>query len=1533
MTDLEATWRAAGLRVKPFAVLIRGGSSVGKSTLAITCNHVIAKTNGFSEGKQYTVTINGSDKYQSDYRSHHVCVIFDDMGNTRPEKCAENPLFVLIQFINNMHVCALSPEAEKKGKMDVRAKIVLVTTNTLDLGAPFFSVNPSSIIRRFPLILDVELKDHAKDEEGGLHSRYASQPMPDAWHITMNKCKITRMNKIQDKHEMVVIKDKGDIVDLVEYLERETPPYYRTQENIVATSSDMQLKKHCIEHPLFCVPCPKCVKLLKQSGSGPTFAGILHDHVLATPMPETLGMDEMSEPLPDTLTVEDLVPGEDGNLCKLSHRKRLSILVKAKVPIMKDHLRTLKEAVEKNPYTTVLATLAAIGGGIMAYNHLTTPVLVEQGAIISQINAVAATPRQIVARDETYRKVYSNQMVYPDASSSTTLAQLECRIDRNLHIAYIQEYDEKLKTVSGEMEWCNSFPIGGTEWAFVGHQFIGTGTWKVKLMTHPGFGIKTVTALVNQANIRPMFGTDGVIVDIPDAGSTTPFTKYMPRALHVPDLKPGTPIYIYRAHRKVLDSAATYVPPSSYKFSTKIKEVGMQVVKGVDTYPGFTYDVECYKGMCGAMIFTAGKNPMLIGMHAAGDVAKKVGAAIILSQNMMDASKIWKEEAITAAAEAPLREEIYGVNVKTKPEAHIRNGVHYMPLGGEELNLEVLGETSLPRARFSTNIKKSLIADEIVKETGIPLAHGAPTKQSVSPSRQRHMHTIAKQKALINPKYLEWAGRDMTDGLDKQLFGPESTVGDFIHPISEYDATNGVPGVKGFECINPNTAMGIPLTGPKWSKLVDCGLSKMMGLPTKRFVEQVTDEEGNVNYVYTLKFDPEKADVSREVENCLECFSTGVRVNVLFKTFIKDETLSLSKIEKNKVRIVASCPVAFVISTRMLTLALITTMTYFPREFESAVGVDAAGKDWEFIYQHLKSKSGGTRCGDGDFEHYDMDIAAAFSKKSFEVMKHCQLKGNFTKKEADLLDGVATEVIYPTYDVDGLVVRANKSNPSGHPLTVQINGLDNSLYLRYAYYAMHAENAEGEFHYGDIPLFHEMIALFTFGDDHTYDVHPDEPYFNMISLAEQLEAIGMGYTDANKQKPTVPFKSIDELTFLKRSFHYHPVLKQHVGPLDEKSIFKMLTFTGYSPKGNDQTEAEVTAQNMCTALSHWYLHSPEKYRENAAMYEKFREITDSTGHKIGDYYDPPTEEQLIERFEKTTCCYEAASAILTRQSGVVDMEGVIDREELEALESYGDLMGANIYTDPHYVRYQIMHDEFDNAHERTMILDNANTDDLKDHIRWCILDKYLYEYPEEPVPMFGFGIPLDFNSIKFQIFACEAFSELRPLWQYDYRMTWHYIPEEMRTEDFHYHLNLHFTNMRMKKIVRYQLVNSIKYLVSKVDDAMLCRSPNNKAYEIFVKLRKKEMGDLPLPTELQEVVHTFLHPKLVTRSPPGADRMWLSPSLLRDPVVFSQLSREHARMMSVPEELLDQIFLYVSIEDEEDEERYNNILRRVIMQN
>jgi hypothetical protein len=1253
MNDIQAFWHESGLREAPYAVLIRGPSSVGKSILANIVVHAISKANKFAEGKEYSVTLNAMDPYLSEFRAQHIAVIFDDIGNTRPERCTENPLFILIQFINNMHCTAMSPIAEEKGKKQIRSKIVVATTNSNDLGASFWSINPTSILRRFKLILDVELKDEAKGPDGSISSKYAGVSHPDAWKITPLYVKIRRntVERLLDSHVFLHVEDRKewDIVDLVEYLTRVTPEHFNIQKKIVQSSTDVHLKEHCEAHPAFTVPCPKCAK---EGG----FVPIISDnkkvseedgYYFGGKSKQLSWLDGFAAQAP--VQIHDALDrSEEGDETR-SPQERIAYYVGLKHAQLRDIAKVSKSIIKKHPLQVGLAVVATIGlTGVAMNNFLKIQKVDEEGAVIARIEEAAKIPRNLVKRDGKYQKFYSNveHIAYPEAAVTGTLEHLESRIDRNLKMMTVTPLDKHSLQPVAPTTWGNTFPVGGDRWATTNHYFLDAEDFTVTQKVRPELGDRT--DLIDSSNIEKVDGLDLAHFSYA-AGSSFDFRKYMFKDMKAWKLSKNDDLFIYHAHKDCADGEKTYVPPSAYKLVTKVKDIGdFELTQQGITQKCFSYNTKTHPGFCGSLVVAAGRNPTIVGVHVAGDVSSGYGVAIPVTADMFTP----KKTKMVIKEEAPFVTHMMDKSFSITRDVHMFNPIHWLP-EDDTFDLNILGQHDVPLSKFSSDVIESPLLKGMVEKLGYEPTHGAPKRRGARPSRRRHLIETTRRMPPARPRYIAAAFEDFKRKLAPLIHSDR--FAEHVHTVTYKEAVNGVSGEHGFDPINPKTSLGWPMNCPKFKAF----LKHDFNIDTFKFVT-VTEVDGVKQYEFEIVFDKDVIDMENNVETLAQQFLDGYRANTVWRTNLKDEGLTWKKIDNDRIRIIAGAQTPFVILTRMLTMPLLNIMSCFPKEFESAVGIDATGKEWQYLWDYI-SEYGEDRMGDGDFSEFDMHTDSKFTSKAFELIRWIFEECDWPEDLLSIWDGIATECIFPWYENDGLLYQALRSNPSGHPLTVIINGFVNSLYLRYAYYAMHECDTVG-----DIPLFHERVNLATFGDDNTFNVHPSEELFGMNTIGEQLAKIGVAYTDSTKQVTHERFKG--DITFLKRGFRYHEALGARVGNLDLKSIWKSLALTRRPKKGQKETTANIMGSCLHAACIELYYHGEEVFDKYVPILLEIADVKDELGDRVLDYFQVPTKEDIVEKFNQTTCKYVEAARIVYEQAGFYRPSIRGDEPELNDLQ-------------------------------------------------------------------------------------------------------------------------------------------------------------------------------------------------------------------------------------------------------------------------
>lgn len=1218
-SDLQCQWKAAPLRQQPFAQLIIGGSSVAKSLLVSLANHYVSRLNEFPEGKEFFACLNGMDEYQSEFHSGILSVFLDDICNTRAEREKNNPLFILIQFCNNMHCAALSPLAEKKGKNDIRVKQVYATTNNEDLSAWFWTVNVVSIFRRFNLRVEVELNPDYITPEGDIMEGVEVCRCPDLWLITVSEHKIVRMGRTKDQLKLVKILDKGHLIDYFDILKEKTPKWFKKQDAIVSNSIDYHTAEHCKIHPdMLCdehTPCLRCER-------DRDFLPISSEQSAAF----------ISEPFErqglGTLECDEETPMVDPELegCEnMFGIERTLYIVSLPFEGLDKKIARVRDDLMEHKDKIIVACLI-IGSGFALYRAFGSAVSPE-GAL-DAIKQDMRAPRQMTEKTNQWKKVYTNMKDYPKAAETSIPEAVERKIEKNQSVALIYEIDPVSRQELSGTRRCNIIPYRNAQWILPAQEIPAGRTYLIKVRTTSPdvFGVKFFEAIVDDSVVNRNIQANIAMVKMHRGGDVADFSKFVPQTAMEADQEFGR---LYYRHVHSVDPGSEYYEVIDNAKTLRLEMTTQNV--GGDVYAGYRYETDTHKGMCGASLWLANRNMTLIGMHIGGGRVGLThrGFAVILSKEILEPlchDGIGVTETTGFTPQAQCRE------IPVKDTVHPKNPLNFVE-EGEDHTVEILGFHDMPQSKFRSGVKDSIIREKVEELFG-KCDFTKPPKACANPARRNDLLQVSKDNPPPVSHYVEEAKRDFKFKIDRFLDVNREFL-EYCHQLELNVAVNGQPGEAGFDCINPKTSMSFGWNCPKWKLFVRNVLAEAMGIDSRKIMRK--NENGE--FVYEFIFDTDKFDLEQSVDGLAITMWEGKRVNVVFCTNLKDEPIKWEKIAQNKIRVFSGAQFDFCVLTRIVTLPTITAMTNFPEVFESAVGVNAHGKDWDYIYCIAK-KFGSKRCFAGDFSKYDKNMRGEFILGAFEILRHLLIRAGASELTLKLLDGIATECAFPIYDVQGAILKVFGSGPSGHALTVVINGLANCLYMRYAYYALHHERLAPEvFSAGDgtIPLFHEVVSLITYGDDNICSVSERDSVFNQVTVSRVLGTIGMPYTDAKKSAVMSKFQTVDELDFLKRNFTEVEGFSGRVGPLDFNSIMKSLCCT--SSKDNAKSEAELVAQCIDSARQEIAFYGETSLVEFDVTLKPILDTKDADGFRVGDFTRKFDFADCVERYNNTVCTF------------------------------------------------------------------------------------------------------------------------------------------------------------------------------------------------------------------------------------------------------------------------------------------------------
>lgn len=1246
--DLSAMMHERPMREKPFGILIAGESGVNKSTVVNILNGHLCAVNGFRCDKNSVFHSNGDDKFQSEFRASHVTFIFDDMCNTKSELADGNPLMKIIQFLNNMHVCALSPEAEKKGKLRVMCKLGFVTTNKESLGAEFFSVNPSSIWRRFERILTVSLRPDAYGDDGLPHPRYVGQAIPDMWVFTVKKCVIKRMQLGQkDMVERKVTHRNMSIYDVLELLTVETRQHFAMQKQIVETATELLAVPRCPEHGYpsnCCVICNgtykprnsdadevspplETINMIKQSGKGVVnrWASLFsaRNAMPDEPDPETFDIPEQNdfEPAPPPVTRLLLLTEDVGGMLETYALPALGFG----------------------------AIVLGVAGMWMMFTRVKN--MVAQGGVLS---GDERKPRDEVDSKSVdyWRRPVVDQSRFPEASRTTPFDIFEPKLRKNQAHLIVQRWEFGL--LRKRYEHAQILPMGGGDWITTAHVFDDDCSYDVTVdlreyLDH-SVGEKKFTQRVDASCWERIPDSDLIVLRLHKGGCNADFSKFL--ALKKP--VGGEKIRLY-ALPDVDALKKGYI-----KENSTLSKVAKFRFPDLPSYYGYNYDISfpTFLGLCGAPVVQLGKHPTIVGFHSAGsaNTPNEAGMCPVTYDEVMAAKKLLDKRLLAYAAQTPLKQEEFGIDYGYTTDIHPKNPLAFLsPVDSDEgFAMTILGQNSLPMNRFTSDVVKASYSDVVTEVMGLEREVTRPPTHQSYLHYQRDIKDMTSARPSPRPQTLEFARLDMERMFDEfHALNPQ--IDDMVKPISYEDAVNGIDGYLGIDRIDISTSMGTPINKPK-----------------KQFMTRVESKDHDVAY----DFIEDKCNIRARVDEILADLKAGNRVNTIFKSNLKDEPITFKKLENHKVRVFSGSQVAFVIAYRMVLTPLFAMKRRYPHAFEAAVGCNAAGKDWDRLADFFPWKD---RMVNGDYKAFDKTTHPQFVMAAYKYYAYMLRECGCSEDHVRIVESIATEVANPIYDVCGVIIEVCGSLPSGVPGTVDGNNEDNRLSLRCAYYEMHAWHNCFEVdtpRLGGVPLFHKRIKLSCYGDDNIMSVSPDETKFDHTSLTKELAQMGWTYTMSDKDSDSIPFITLDECDYLKRSFRYHEDLDARVGALQIPSIAKSLHMT---KKNSPLCEGEQLATVAQGALAEFFLHGREEFEMRKAQLEKVIEIMDERLNPgPSAFMEWPTYESLVDRYNNTQAITDTwiENKDMQKQSKIVD-EPLSD-EEIHQMLSIALTIGTNI---------------------------------------------------------------------------------------------------------------------------------------------------------------------------------------------------------------------------------------------------------------
>jgi len=356
------------------------------------------------------------------------------------------------------------------------------------------------------------------------------------------------------------------------------------------------------------------------------------------------------------------------------------------------------------------------------------------------------------------------------------------------------------------------------------------------------------------------------------------------------------------------------------------------------------------------------------------------------------------------------------------------------------------------------------------------------------------------------------------DAAEEHLFSRISAiVPAMCKMLTLKEAINGNPNYEYIDGLKMNSSVGYPYnkTGSTKDKHISGEIGEM----------EITD-------LYML----------HELNEAWEAMKRGERSFSVWIINLKDELRGLDKILAGKTRAISCCPIIYLINFKRACGAFCAFMHTQCLSFGSAVGIDIHGPDFTTLYQKLTSKN--TYGFAGDYGCFDGTLMPELMWRAGNIMKRWYQKwlpefNEISQEEIDehmlIIDVLMEECIHAVELCGNLVYTSIQGNKSGNPWTALINSLVNIMYSYCAWKEICRET--GNYHMLPLSCFDDNVEQAIYGDDNILATTDEAlEFFNAVNFSTCMANHGIEYTNESKTGVIIPFRKLENCTFLKNGF-------------------------------------------------------------------------------------------------------------------------------------------------------------------------------------------------------------------------------------------------------------------------------------------------------------------------------------------------------------------------------------------------------------
>jgi len=1182
----ETTKRAAQQeRKSPFSVLLYGGSSVGKSTLTKMLFYQYGKTFDLPLGSEFKFTRNANANFWDGFNSSQWCVQLDDIAFMHPSKAANGDptIMEMLQVVNNVPFVPDQASLEDKGRTPMRAEFVIATTNCETLNAFHYFQTPLAVQRRLPFVIDVKPKPEYTKDACMLDSSAVQMEdgqWPNYWTFEIKRVVPAGTERERQQGQLETIHVFDDVNKFLSWFSRVAVEHSTVQQKVDDCDVGMKnivICKQCYMNTMVC-ECEPCVDVEVQAFD---YEGPI------APTRTMYLLDLVKYAILAIITKILSYHAVSGFLC---HLFRLDMtqdaIMREFIPdqvalnACRAQMRWLGERVQKKIGAPklllgVAATLASVYAAKKMYDFIAKPAFQTQGTTSASTGA-PPVPRENEKQNVWFKDDFSLSAF--DVSSHSIswnnmeFTQVASIVGKNCVALRSHFTNADGVAVSRPVK---AFGVKGHIYVTNSHGLPDVESFKLEMIRdYRCEGVNgNIVLTMHQCDIYRVPSSDIAFFRV----------RNLPPVKSLESLFPKHPIkgvYSGTYVTRMEDGSMNNRQLDCIKSKSTPQQPGFELP--IDSWHAFTR-VATTNGDCGSvMLAQTPMGPIILGIHVMGGGNEVFSIPLTIDIVQMGMGHFVEPHMEPTAP----RLDVPGFETPLM-DLHHKSVMRYI----EDGTARVYGSFSGFKQAPKSHVRPTFISEIVQAQCDVPVKTTKPQMSGYVPWRIAAVEMV-KPVTDINTDVLaecvEQYTKDILSGLSEEDLAE-------IMVYDDMTAINGAAGVQFVDKMNRNTSAGFPFKKGKKNFLTPC-----VGPAGSEWVHP----------------DP---IIMEAVEEIHRLYTSGQRASPIFNGHLKDEAISHAKAKIGKTRVFTGAPFAWSIINRKYLLSVTRVLQRNRYVWEGMPGMNAMSDQWEEFYQYV-TQHGEDQLIGGDYRFFDKQMPPTLVLAAFDVLRNICKAAGFTLEDLLCVQGIAEDTAFSFVDFNGDLVEFFGTNPSGHPLTVIINGIVNALYVRMCYHLLNPAR--------EVRSFKKNVALGTYGDDNLMGVSKRTPWFTHTTLQATLKSFGIDYTMADKTAESVPYIHISEASFLKRSFRFESEVGMHMPMLEEDSIWKSLTMGVVS--GTLCPEAQ-SAEVIKGAVREFFYHGREVFETRSMQLQKVVELAGLDNY-MDMTLDFPTWDECVNKW-------------------------------------------------------------------------------------------------------------------------------------------------------------------------------------------------------------------------------------------------------------------------------------------------------------